>query len=245
MAIPRWTERELAAWRLVLEMRDGKACQDCGKYPEEMERPVLWNEIDHINEKKYDDRPENLQFLCKPHNTAKSNRLRPRRGKHAESTAEEQGHTGADLAGTGDDSTISLSLSPAEIRAQQRDVISFQDGKPEMRAKGIYSDLFARWVWKALAQQGGFMVKKEAIPAGAFVTGASKRTIEDYFDVACSFEGPLRYANNEAGVLGIEARHYDPPATNGTKPPEGQIHGDATATADDVSDDDHGHPSLS
>ena len=49
----------------------------------------------------------------------------------------------------------------------------------------------------------------------------------------------------DAGILGIVARHYNPPATNGTIPPEGQIHGDATATADDVSDGDDGHPSLS
>ena len=207
----RLTEREKGLVRLFVADRDGRQCQEkkCGKLPENMDPPVQWHALDHKNENAYDHDPDNFQFLCTSHNTAKQNRHRARLRGDSDGAAS-AARNGGPHDRTPGDPLISLSPpTPNERRHARREAIGYQDGTPEMRANEFYWSAFREWVWATLPKHGGYLSKPDAKNAGAMATGASTKTIETYLDKLCSFEGPFEWTKNEAGILGIQARMYE------------------------------------
>ena len=175
-------------------LRDGDICKLC------RENPVRRKTLDHVNERKRDDRLENLVLLCSSCNTAEGNRAR--RGgrlltpatlpiyntRARETLANPQGHTAErDTSGP-----------RVTVRVSERDSAGLDRrgwGAAEEAANLIMEPTYRLWLFRWVKDKG-FIGRDDAIDAGAehldqTVGRASQQTIERYFRKAISSVGWL------------------------------------------------------
>jgi hypothetical protein len=195
------------AYQLLCQ-RDGEHCQHCGAVPtnpisaarnevnsaaggvsyipsaapqRRTQKGDITLEIDHINEDKSDDRPENLQLLCKPCNVAKGNRARSRRPSDLSVCVRERMRAEG-CAGT----------------RVGKAVVRYGSGSAEMQAAQMYELPFRGWLMGVL-RSADFVEKEDAINSGAEITGASVPTINRYLKKLTSSAGPLKEARDAVG----------------------------------------------
>lgn len=192
--------------------RDGEQCKDCGAVPtnpisavrievnsaaggvsyirsaapqRRAEKCEITLEIDHFNEDKADNQPENLQLLCKSCNVAKQNRARS--------------HRPSDL------SVCVRERMRQEGRSATRVVktaVDYASGSAEMQAAQLYELPFRGWLMQVL-RNTDHVGKEDAIYSGAEITGASITTVDRYLKKLTSSAGPLREARDSMGGIVI------------------------------------------
>lgn len=165
--------------------RDGAQCEDCGVTPEKLEEKLT---IDHVDEDSGNWVLSNLALRCRPCNTAKSNRLRPRRG-------------GSSKLVSGDcvRERAKDRVQESGMAAARRYAIDSASGSPEMQANNLYERSFRRWLIEYLEGHGS-ITKKEAVNSGAEFTGGSTTTMGRYLDKLTSMLGPLMLSRDDAGI---------------------------------------------
>lgn len=92
----------------------------------------------------------------------------------------------------------------ANMNARRREIDS-ENGTPEMQANGMYEDIFRQWLYDYVVAHGS-IAKRDAVRAGAELTGASIQTIQRYADKITSLIGPLKYTKDDAGIRIIVLR---------------------------------------
>jgi hypothetical protein len=188
--------------------RDGEQCKDCGAVPtnpisavrievnsaaggvsyipsaapkRRAEKGEITLEVDHLNEDKSDNRPENLQLLCKTCNVTKQNRARSNRPSDLSVCVRErmraEGCSGTRVA---------------------KAVVNYGSGSAEMQAAQMYELPFRRWLMGIL-RSTDFVGKEDAIYSGAEITGASITTVDRYLKKLTSSAGPLKEARDSMG----------------------------------------------
>jgi hypothetical protein len=193
----RWGKQTRAFAYLFLCARDGERCRECFAVPTKPISPaalygslsaaegvshtlsatlykgrkpeIITLEIDHINDVKSDNRPENLQLLCKGCNVTKRNR-RP-----------------SDLYVCVSERLRSDGQPNTRIA---KSVVDYTQGSPEMQAANYYEPRFRNWLLGVLASTD-FLAKDDIINSGAEIAGCSTATASRYLVKLTSSAGPL------------------------------------------------------
>lgn len=196
----RFSVNTRAFMYLFLCARDGEHCAECFAQPTELisatqnadfsatqngdsttipatqngqsRRLKIILEIDHIDNNPRNNRPQNLQLLCKPHNVGKSNRHR---------------------------SSSDLSLSHKKRYRKHgnpstqmvRNAVDFTAGTPQMQANSLYEPTFRNWILGKFEKGAEFLDKEEVINSGAETAGCSVATATTYLKKLTSNAGPL------------------------------------------------------
>lgn len=188
--------------------RDGEHCQGCGAVPTNPisavrielnsaaggvsyirsaapKRPIekgdITLEIDHINEDKNDERPENKQLLCKTCNVSKQNRARSKRPSVLSVCVRER-----------------MRQEGCAATRVSKAVVNYRGGSAEMQAAQMYELPFRRWLMQVL-RSTDHVGKEDAIYSGAEITGASITTVDRYLKKLTSSAGPLREVRDSMG----------------------------------------------
>ena len=172
----RWaTDTRFWVYRF-LSLRDGECCADCMKSPQETKEGYL--DIDHLNHAPHDNRPENLQLLCRSCNTAKGNGHRSQQAR---------------LHDSGRAAMESPSVQRERERERTRvlkEAIDYQAGPPEMRANQLYEVPYITNLI-ALVRERDHVTKETAINGMAQLVGCSIITAGKYLAKLTSEFGPL------------------------------------------------------
>lgn len=170
----RYTEKERLFRYRYLVNRDGEICALCGKPPKE---PGTLD-IDHKDNDKTNDNPENLQLA---HPTCNRRKEIENRGNGKKTKIV----------------TVSLEGSPATriVRSQ----VNYLDGSVEMQANCYFETAFRKWLIEQIIKKQGVDIK-EAKNSGAEVVGCSPATISRYIDKLLSQEGPLQLFEDAIGT---------------------------------------------
>lgn len=202
---------KVARWWVyqLLCQRDGEHCQHCGAVPtnpisaarieansaaggvsytpsatlkRRAEKRDITLEVDHINEDKSDDRPENLQLLCKRCNVAKQNRARSSRPSDLCVRARER-----------------MRAEGCPATRVGKAVVDYRQGSAEMQAACQYEPSFRSWVLGVL-RSTDHVAKGDLIDSGAEISGASITACERYLRKLTSSAGPLKEAKDSIGT---------------------------------------------
>ena len=138
-------------------------------------------EIDHINEDKSDERPENKQLLCKSCNVGKQNRARSKRPSDLRVCVRER-----------------MRQEGCSATRVVKTAVDYASGSAEMQAAQLYELPFRRWLMQVL-RNTDHVGKEDAIYSGAEITGASITTVDRYLKKLTSSAGPLREARDSMG----------------------------------------------
>lgn len=207
--MPKRLSKAARYWNYqYLCQRDGEHCQHCGAVPtnpisavrvevnsaaggvsyipsaalrRRVKKSEITLEIDHINEDKHDERPENKQLLCKTCNVGKQNRARAKRP--------------SDLSvGVGERMRAEGCSATRVVKA----VVDFAHGSAEMQAAGQCELPFRRWVMAVLGSTD-HVEKRDLIYSGAETVGCSPSTAERYLEKMTSSAGALKEARDSMG----------------------------------------------
>ena len=181
----RLTPKQHQAIYAWLVGRDGEECKDCGVTPDELGEKLT---IDHVDEDSDNWTRSNLALRCRPCNTAKSNRLSPRRGVSCELVSGDR----VCVCGR-------VHVNHSEAAAARRSAIDFASGSAEMQASGLYEAVFREWLIEHLEHTQS-ITRKDALNSGAELTGGSPTTMQRYLDKLTSTLGPLQIARSDAGI---------------------------------------------
>ncbi len=184
--------------------RDGEHCQHCGAVPtnpisaarnellgaagsvssilsaapnKRANKDDVVLEIDHINEDSSDDRPQNLQLLCKSCNVTKRNQRPSDFWVRARERMRTEGCPATRIG---------------------KAAVDYRRGSAEMQAACQYEPVFRSWVLGVL-RSTDHVAKDDAINSGAEISGASISTCERYLKKLTSSAGPLKEARDSMG----------------------------------------------
>ena len=87
----------------------------------------------------------------------------------------------------------------------RRRAIDSESGSPEMHANGLYEDLFRKWIVDYV-QSHAWIARKDALNAGAELTGGSPMSMRRYLDKLTSIAGPLVERKDGVGKVVIVSR---------------------------------------
>ena len=185
----RLTPKQYERIRRRLKERDGPYCRSCGVVEAELDGPLT---IDHIDEDRDNWSEANLELLCRPCNTRKSDRLRPRRARK--------------VAGVSGD----LWGGEGEGKGVRGRKLAFDatNGSPELQANSMYEPLFRQWLLNLVGFQGAVLVM-DALDGGSEFVGCSPNTAVRYLRKITSITGPLRKTTDEMGIPIVVLRAAD------------------------------------
>lgn len=183
-----------------LVLRDGESCSRCGKISATRNEvsvsfPATRNEVlevDHIDGNKLNNDPRNLRLLCKRCNIAVRNRYSARNvcvcakelasdTKRKVNQAQNEGNPATRIA---------------------RDVVNYNSGDAAMQANFLYEVSFRDWLLSQIRIKG-FILRQEAIVAGAEVVGCSPSTTQRYITKLTSFAGVLQETRDMLGAIAL------------------------------------------
>jgi hypothetical protein len=173
-----------------LALRDGERCRLCGAFPVTRNdgNVPLRLEIDHIDGDPWNWQVINLRLLCKKCNLAERNR--------------------ASCAPSGDSARYvcvqkELSEEGSPSTRVIKEAVDYGRGTPEMQANFLFEVDFRAWLL-AIIKERGFVLKADAIAAGAETVGCSPATSARYVAKLISSVGPLQERKDMLGGLMLE-----------------------------------------
>ncbi len=193
----RWGRSERRRIYKHLAALDGEHRTKCAKTPDELTHTL---EIDHVDENKFNDALENLQFLCKPCNAGKQNRSRAR-------------HRTASPGGKSKDTETPEFPSAKKRREErtsahglqlQRRLEDNSDLTP-LQASRVNRPKFQSWLEQQLSVTE-MLPWLEIVDAAAYEVSCSQASATNYLKAMTSFVGPLERFQSDDGVLMVRFR---------------------------------------
>lgn len=202
----RFTNKERETiYGFLIEKAGGERCARCGAKPE-LGRKLA---IDHKDDNKDNNLPQNFQLLCKSCNTAKENtrRAAAARAFAAVGAVDSRRPNIAENSGTKHEYSPPPNV-PTDLRERERvlnegqslaflhtskvtkNYLGYEDGSPELRANNYFEDAWESFILGKLGHDG-YISKEDAIYAASYHIGCNPLTAQRYFNKWTSSAGPL------------------------------------------------------
>ena len=215
----RWTERERKEKVRLIEARDGPDCRDCGVSPNGDAHT-----IDHIDHDRFNDADENLQFLCRPCNTAKRNTYMATLARRGASMpgALSLSYTlfsGPQIQNNVDGVDALSSHKSATSLPLDNLRIDDEDMPVPVRISHEYKRRFFAWLIPQLEKEGS-LDHMDTVYAATTVVGCSAASIREYLKGESSSAGTIEVYRDEAGKKRLRLRGLagPSPATHEPQP---------------------------
>ena len=167
--------------------RDGEYCIICHN-EWRIKRKGTWKlEIDHANNNKYDNHPDNLHLVCKEHNL----KLR---------SLSLEDHIKLINKCLDKNQIFRQSIHGNTATHQVRNMVDYGEGSPEMRANKLFEEPFRKWIIQEVTRLG-MVEKKQAINSGASMAGCSVLTTRRYIEKLTSDVDVLKEENSMGGPI--------------------------------------------
>jgi len=186
----RW-QKNVKIWVYrLLEFRDGPGCFICGKLP----KKGKIHDIDHADNDKTNDDPENLHLLCHSCNCKKrdmslNDQLKLIRSYSAKNVCVSECDKGFGKT------------------AEVKELVGYRKGSPEMFANACFENQFREWILKEVKGWGSYS-KQEAMATGAELVGCSPVTIGRYITKLISDAGPLELGLNSMNIQILRLKEF-------------------------------------
>ena len=201
----RWSKVARSWAYRYLVLRDGEQCARCHKVPTALNEDTISFptariklEIDHIDGNPLNPNPSNLRLLCVSCNRGVENQRRS--------------HCDQSVGGRVRDYVKAQEQIKGRIREEglsstrlAREVIPYQKGDATMQANFLYEVDFRNWIL-AQVKEKDFVLKQDAINAGAEAVGCSPNTTQRYLQKLTAFNGPLQEVRDMLGGINLILR---------------------------------------